>query len=348
MFSCEPSSKCAITLVVLGCCALLATTSFSQTPARQAVGRGPINPLRALPTSAGVLQAQATEPLPSPLRGPPTGNNPFADSATEPRLAPTQIGPMQPVPAPGERLLLEQNSAQGWPADAPAYDQLEHHGGGHGSHGHPPRDAWFAHDDPNDIARHTGWGEPLVGTSWRNRPWYWGIFMGGILNDGIVGGHVEQDNAPFLGLRLGNDFDHFWGWEGRYAFARTELFNGVGAPIAEEGRNYYVDVALLHYPWGDSRWRPYFLAGLGFANFRFENDLGQRIDDTALTIPLGIGLKHYYSPWFSLRFDAVDNFAIGTSRLDTMHNFSLMVGVEFRFGGNRPNYFPWHGNTTFW
>ncbi|WP_425615962.1 porin family protein [Anatilimnocola sp. NA78] len=331
------STKCAITLAVLGLCALASPVASGQTfrsptPARKVGGAAPTNPLRS-----EVIQAQATEALPSPLR----------DGSPSDPLGPSGEPQLVPVPPPGERSLIQQNTAPGWPADAPAY---EHYGPPPGHHGHgQPRAPWFEHGDPNDVARHTGWGEPLTGTSWRNRPWYWGVFIGGILNDELDSGRVEQDNAPLLGIRLGNDFDHFWGWEGRYAFSRNETFNGItGAPIDEPSRNYYMDVSVLHYPWGDSRWRPYISAGLGFANFRYENERGQFIDDTALTMPIGVGLKHFYSPWFSVRFDIVDNFSIGTTHVDAMHSFSLMAGVEFRFGGDRPNYFPWHGNTTFW
>jgi len=31
-----------------------------------------------------------------------------------------------------------------------------------------------------------------------------------------------------------------------------------------------------------------------------------------------------------------------------MNNISFMTGAEFRFGGRRPSYFPWHSNTAYW
>jgi hypothetical protein len=39
---------------------------------------------------------------------------------------------------------------------------------------------------------------------------------------------------------------------------------------------------------------------------------------------------------------------IGNARLSGMHNVALMAGAEFRFGGRRPSYYPWHNNTTYW
>ncbi len=327
------TTKFVAAFAVWGCCALGANVSLAQSV--------PANPLRSAVRSAEltrpaktIQQVQATEPPP-----------PLQLSPSQPELRP------QPIPresasvlAPDPMQYAEGDPNLGWPAEAPAQ---QHYGTGQGF-GHPPREPWFSHDNPNDPARHTGWGDPLTGTSWLNRPWYWGVFIGGMLADDLVAGHVEADSAPILGMRLGHDFDHFWGWESRYAYARTELFTGAGVPIVEPGRDYFVDVALLYYPWGDSAWRPYLLAGVGFANFRYVNDLGRAIDDTALTIPLGFGLKRYYSPWFTLRFDAVDNWSLSGGHLDSMHNFSLMAGVEFRFGGRRPSYFPWHGNTSYW
>ena len=218
----------------------------------------------------------------------------------------------------------------------------------HGQNAYPPREPYFSHDDPNDPARHTGWGDPLTNTSWLNRPWHVGFFVGGMIADDLVEDHVIADSAPILGLRLGYDFDHYWGWEVRYAYSRVETFTGPGVPIAEPCREYFVDLALLYYPWGDSHWRPYFLGGVGFMNARYLNDHAQGIDDTALTIPLGIGLKIYQSPWFTIRFDVTDNLSFESTHLDSMHNFSLAMGVEFRFGGKRPSYFPWTGNTSYW
>lgn len=204
---------------------------------------------------------------------------------------------------------------------------------------------WFAHSDPNDPHRHIGLGQPLIGTSWRNRPWYFGTFVGGVLMDDLVSNRVYQNDTSFLGLRLGFDFDHFWGLESRWAFANPELTNGAGVPLADPSRDYFADVSVAYYPFGDARWRPYLSAGLGFQTFRFNDDLDRRISESMLSLPLGVGVKYFYGPWFSLRFDLYDNLGLGNARLSGMHNFSLMAGVEFRFGGRRQSYYPWHNNS---
>ncbi len=207
--------------------------------------------------------------------------------------------------------------------------------------------AWFVHTDPNDPHRAIGWGEPLVGTSWRNRPWYIGGFIGGIFNGDLIAGHVEQNNTALGGARLGFDFDHYWGIEGRFGYANPFITQPDGTPLGVS-RNYLADVELLYYPWGDSHWRPYITAGLGQATFRFTDDQNRVVHESLLSLPLGVGLKYFYSPWFTLRFDLVENFAFGSHTLDNQANLSLMAGVEYRFGGRRPSYFPWHGNTAGW
>jgi hypothetical protein len=221
----------------------------------------------------------------------------------------------------------------------------------HAGYPHGPQRSWlqpwFGHTDPNDPNRHIGLGKPLVGTSWRNRPVYFGLFLGGILFDDPIAGHVQQNNGALLGGRLGWDFDHYWGLEGRYAYSRVNIADGLGVPL-DDSHNSFADLSLLYYPWGDSRWRPFLGAGIGLATYRFHDDQQHRITDSLFTIPLGGGLKYYYSNAFTLRFDAYDNISFGDNTLDSMHNFSLSLGFELRFGSRSPSYFPWHGNTVIW
>lgn len=207
---------------------------------------------------------------------------------------------------------------------------------------------WFSHSDPNDPARHVGIGQPLIGTSWRNRPLFFGTFVGGIMMDDLLPNRIYQNDTTFVGARLGFDFDHYWGIEGRWAFARPDLEDSLGAPLFPASRDNFGDVSLVVYPLGDARWRPYLSMGLGFTTFRFNDEAGQRISEAAVTVPLGFGVKYFYSPWFTLRFDFTDNLTLGNDRVSGMHNVSLMAGAEFRFGGRRPSYFPWHNNTAYW
>jgi hypothetical protein len=205
----------------------------------------------------------------------------------------------------------------------------------------------FVHSNPNDPHRSIGLGEPLVGTSWLNRPWYVGPFIGGIFNDDLISGRVRQNNSALGGIRLGRDFDHYWGIEGRFGYSNPHITLDDGTPIGVS-RNYLADASLLYYPWGDSRWRPYISLGMGQATFRFTDDLGHVVHESLFSMPLSVGVKYFDCPWMTFRFDFTENIAFGSHNLESQANFSLGAAVEFRFGGRRPSYFPWHGNTVGW
>lgn len=286
-------------------------------------------PVGSVPISAGTIQT-ASDDEPMAFDGAQPAPPSITDRMVQPEL----------MPAPAS-VIPDSSQYFGFPnLDDPAPFQHMVH----------PlfADTWFSHSDPNDPSRHIGLGQPLVGTSWRNRPIYFGTFVGGIMMDDLIPNRIYQNDTTFIGVRLGYDFDHFWGMEARWAFARPDLADGNGNPFFPASRDNFADVSLVYYPLGDTRWRPYLLAGLGFQTFRFTNDLQQRMSEAALEIPVGFGVKYFYGPWFTLRFDVTDNIAIGNERLSGMSNVSLMAGAEFRFGGKRPSYFPWHNNTTYW
>jgi hypothetical protein len=289
----------------------------------------PVNPLRPAPPSAesDVFAEPAPQPLTHSLVA--AEERVVEPPSVVPDLLPAPSGEFQP---PVESFHYPADGGELWP----------------GSLVHPwLARPWFPHSDPNDPHRHIGLGQPLIGTSWRNRPWFCGTFVGGVLM-GDLQSNVIQNDTAFLGVRLGVDFDHYWGLEGRWAFARPELYDAADVPLDDPSRNYFTDVSLVFYPLGDARWRPYLSAGVGFQTVRFNNDLGNRISEATFSVPLGIGVKYFYGPWFSLRFDFVNNISLGNDRISAMNNIGLMAGVECRFGGRRQSYFPWHNNAAYW
>jgi len=205
----------------------------------------------------------------------------------------------------------------------------------------PTPDGWwyefpfvdFSHDDPDDPARHVGRGEPLEGTSWRNRPWHIGWFYGSLNG-------VDQHTGQFGGYRLGYDVAHYWGIEGRFAFANLEVADTGAEQNGRTSRDWYGDLDLLYYPWGDSAWRPFFSWGLGWGSFRFVDERNRPIKDTTFMMPFGIGLKYYFRNWLAQRVDALDNLAFSSQTVDAMHNLSLTFGMELHLGGPRRSYFP--------
>jgi hypothetical protein len=200
----------------------------------------------------------------------------------------------------------------------------------------------FRHGDANDEFRHIGLGDPLVGTSWLNRPLHFGWFAGGLVGDELIGGRVDQTEDLFGGYRLGWDWDHYWGGEVRVAFARPDLADASSWQNPRISRDWFLDANVAYYPWGDARWRPYFTFGLGIATFRFQDELLTQHEETLLHMPLGGGVKYLVDRWLVVRADVVDNIAFGSSGLDTMHNFTYTFGLEAHFGPGSPRrYGPW-------
>jgi hypothetical protein len=214
----------------------------------------------------------------------------------------------------------------------------------------PAPDGWsrefpfvdFSRDHPDDPGRHVGRGDPLEGTSWRNRPWHIGWFYGLLNGDDLIDRRVDQHTGQFGGYRLGYDVAHYWGVEGRFAFANLEVADTGAVQNNRTSRDWYTDIDLLYYPWGDSAWRPFFSWGLGWGSFRFVDERNRPVKDTTVSMPFGVGVKYYFRNWLALRVDALDNFAFSSQTVDSMHNLSLTFGIELHLGGTRRSYFPWH------
>jgi hypothetical protein len=203
------------------------------------------------------------------------------------------------------------------------------------------RRAWVGYAEPNDPQRHFGFGQPLVGTSWRNRPWYASGFAGGVLGDELQAGQIDQGGGFIAGGRLGFDFSHYSGAEVRLAASDLDL-NYSGATFSGQSRNTYFDLNFLYYPLGDTRWRPYLSVGLGVASFHFDSAANERTRGTAVSFPFGGGLKLLLGRNWAARFELVDNFTLASgSELDAMHNVTFTGGLEFHFGGKYVHYGPW-------
>ena len=193
----------------------------------------------------------------------------------------------------------------------------------------------FLPDHDQQTGRSVGMGDPLVGTSWRNRPFHVGWMFGGLFGDDLIAGRIAQHEDIVGGYRAGWDFDHYWGVEGRFVFANLDFTDQANLDVARTARNHYWDADVLFYPWGDSRWRPYASVGAGWATFEFRDGLNQQIEKTLFAIPIGGGLKYFWKNWLAVRFSVTDNWAIGRDPLDSMHNVSVTGDVEVHFGGRR-------------
>ncbi len=189
-------------------------------------------------------------------------------------------------------------------------------------------------------------GTPLTVTSWLNRPFSVGWFAGGTNGPPLVPG-VNQRGGFFGGYRVGWDYDYYWGLEARIAGSELCL---AEPEIGRQGvtAGYFVmDANLLYYPWGDSTWRPYVSLGMGLANVGFFDNQDHHYNQTLFGLPIGFGLKYYWTPWFVFRGDLTDNLAFGGG-ISPLTNVSLTGGIEIRFGGVRRSYWPWNAGRTIW
>ena len=203
-------------------------------------------------------------------------------------------------------------------------------------------DAWCfgqlgLHTDPDDPARHIGIGEPLAGTSWLNRPHYSALLVGSMIADDLRS-NVELHNDLFVGLHQGWDFDHYYGVEFRLAGGSYDVFD---SPNEATDDMLFVDAHLLHYPWGDARWRPYYSVGIGLASHHARIGPDEVYDEMLIHFPLGIGLKYQWMRHCAMRFDIKHNISFSGGGMHGMDHVSLSCGLEYRYGGRPKSYFPW-------
>ena len=216
------------------------------------------------------------------------------------------------------------------------------------------------------VERYRGPAEPLIQESWNYRPFSVGAFVGFIQGGTLIDDWVSQGAGVLAGVRLGWDFNYYWGCEARLAVADPEVYDSWRAKQAQqaaddaagldpndpyrrrfEGRRgndlVLCDVRFLHYPWGDTRTRPYFAVGMGAASFQFVDRLSTRWEDTVFALPLAVGIKYLENDFLAFRLEFADDITLGGGRtVETVHQFSVTLGAELRFGGTRRAYWPWN------
>lgn len=190
--------------------------------------------------------------------------------------------------------------------------------------------------------RNVGLGGPLVGTSWLNRPYYFGGELGPLWITRSMSDSVSRDTDAFGGLFLGWDWDHYWGSELRFDWAEPELENRL-APDAPRTDSFFTwSYSFMYYPWGDSNVRPYWRWGIGNTHVDFPTVWGNRRDEWLLTFPIGLGVKYPIRRWLALRAEFTDLLAVGQNGIPTQHNLALTFGAEWHFGVRPKSYWPWY------
>jgi hypothetical protein len=175
-------------------------------------------------------------------------------------------------------------------------------------------------------------GQPLIGTSWRDRPVSFGFVAGALEGTSLESGRVAQAGPGFLfGVDAGWDYDYYWGIEKRLNYAALQISD----PDGQHHRGataLFGEYRINYYPLGDTRWRPYLFAGPGVADFFYTNEQGQGLHRDQFLLAYGVGLKYLWTPSVAGRIEILDDYTIGTWSMSSMHNVSINAGLEMRFG----------------
>jgi hypothetical protein len=210
-------------------------------------------------------------------------------------------------------------------------------------------DQWKNIRSSKTHGRAMGFGEPLRGTSWLNRPYWVSLDVGALVMANSPAANVRENNDLFAAIGVGWDWDHYWGTQVRVGWATPSLENTALAANAGPNDTLTIaDASLLYYPWGDSRVRPYWRVGLGITDIEYPLADGMHRNDNLLTTPLGFGVKYQARRWLIWRAEVIDNLAWGENGTSTLNNFTFTLGAEWRFGGRPTGSYAWHQRGHHW
>lgn len=280
---------------------------------------------------------------------------PGEEAASDPELLPDLLSgddeppagldPMADPPTQDDEPLYDERSEFDAAVDDPYAESYAPQGGPVPAPHHGPLRSYGARQ------RTLAWPrfyQPLRGETWLGHPWSVSYFAGGMFGDVLIAGTVDQTQGFFTGGRLGWDFDLHWGLETRVGYASMGLVTTPVAPGTDRSQTWLVDGSLLYYPFGDNRWRPFFLVGMGLADILYYDQNRSRLHETLFGLPFGGGIKYRWSDRLVMRFDVLDNLAFAASKTDTVNNISISAGLEYRFGGPRRSYWPWEPSAGYW
>lgn len=201
--------------------------------------------------------------------------------------------------------------------------------------------------------------DPRVEQNWLAHPFSVGLFLGTLQGSTLMVDWVEQRNGYLGGIRAGYDFDEYLGLEFRHAFGSCRIVDSERAIVAAgaghlmqarySDRQLY-EITFLWYPVGGGRWQPYVIGGIGIAEVQFADIFGNSYAASVPSIPVGVGMKYHCTDRVVLRLECADDmvFTRGSGMVDTIHDFSILAGIEFRFGGSRRSYWPWSPAGSLW
>ncbi|GHT40492.1 hypothetical protein FACS189443_0920 [Planctomycetales bacterium] len=192
-----------------------------------------------------------------------------------------------------------------------------------------------------------GCGQPLVNKSWLDHPHYFGGFVGTIYGSkDLVSGAIKQKDGGTGGILYGYNLNEYWGIESRLHFSSIDIYDtdAIVEQIRALNPNYIatsrareltiIDFAVQYYPLGNAKWKPYFKYGLGAGHETFIDSWGNKHSETAVSMPLGVGLRYWWNERLAIQADIIDNVVFGKGITKTNGNVSFAVGLTYSFGAD--------------
>jgi hypothetical protein len=176
--------------------------------------------------------------------------------------------------------------------------------------------------------RYSGFGEQLTSTSWLARPLSIGGFGGGLVGSPMIHDRLSQHATTFFGMHYAWDYDHRWGIDKSLGYQPMQLSSGQAT---HTGRAWYGLYRLVHYPWGDMRWRPYVVGGIGGAGLRFNDDRNSPVQREVFVANVGLGLKYMLVDRLAISAEISDLIMPANGELSTVNSLTFVSGLEYRF-----------------
>lgn len=191
-----------------------------------------------------------------------------------------------------------------------------------------------------DWRKDRGIGIPLQSGGWRAQPFSISGFAGATNGGPLVRHHVLERPSFYGGANFAWDYDHYWGIEKRLGFGALNLTNAQHQ-LLQTGLSVTGEYRLMWYPLGDTRWRPFLTAGIGWSDFYFQDDFNHHHLDTLFLFPFGGGVKYLLNDRLAVRIDMIDELTFAGGAVDTFHYVALVAGLEFRYGKKLLNWHQW-------
>jgi hypothetical protein len=289
-----------------------------------------------------LVSAGETGDTASPVNSDPAATNggSIQQPDSSPELFPLELPPQpaEPQPMPEPPASLEDYAAEAGVEDEPPTPTESHFA----------RLKWLGLRHSSAHGRNAGMGIPLVGTSWLNRPYYAGVNLGTVWITQPPQDNLTSDIDMFGGIYGGLDWDYYWGSELAIERATPELINEEDRDTHHGDRLMLWTASMLYYPWGDSYYRPYWRCGIGMMEIDYPADDGFRRDEALWAFPIGIGIKYPVRRWLAARAEITDKIGIGNSGVDTQHDWTLTLALEWRIGAHPRSYWPWNPGRHIW